>query len=115
MISRSLERRAFLKFLGVGASVPLAMRMSRLAVAEPTPRPTRLFLMFIPHGMPDEHFDPGPSLSLDAAGPRIIDALGNFQKYVTFVRGISMNAGASNHAAIEAVFTGFPGGATDSI
>jgi len=73
--------------------------------------------MYIPHGMPDEHFDPGPgpALSLVAGGPRILDALAAFQSQVTVVRGIGMNAGATNHAAIRAVLTGFPDATTDSI
>ena len=55
--------------------------------------------MYIPHGMPDEHFDPGPSLTLVKDGPRILDPLAAFSSNVTVLRGISMNDSASNHAA----------------
>ena len=44
-----LQRRAFLSALGLGIAVPLALRMSRLAVAAPGARPTRLFIYYLPH------------------------------------------------------------------
>ncbi len=102
--------------LSLGVAAPLAMRMARLAGAAPGPRPTRLFIMFIPHGMPDEHFDPGPSFTLVKDGPQILDPLADFATNVTVLRGITMNDGARNHAAIRATLTGFAEGAkADSI
>jgi hypothetical protein len=90
--------------------------MSRLAGAAPAARPTRLFIMYIPHGMPDEHFDPGPNLTIVKDGPKILDPLADFAANVTVLRGISMNDGATNHAAIRATLTGFAEGAkADSI
>src|SRR5258708_7726743 len=114
--SRALRRRTFMKALSLGVAAPLALRMSRLAAAAPGARPTRLFIMYIPHGMPDEHFDPGPSLTLVQDGPRILDPLAAFSSNVTVLRGISMNDKATNHAAIRATLTGFAEGAkADSI
>ena len=72
---RLLRRRTFVKALSLGVAAPLALRMSRLAGAAAGARPTRLFIMYIPHGMPDEHFDPGTSLTLVKDGPRILDAI----------------------------------------
>jgi len=90
--------------------------MAKMAAAAPIARPTRLFIMYIPHGMPDEHFDPGASLTLTNDGPRILDPLAPFSNYVTVLRGIAMNDGATNHAAIRAVLTGFTDGTrADSI
>src|SRR5678815_6042090 len=54
----NLRRRTFLAAMGLGIGASLAMKMARLAGAAPGPRPTRLFIMFIPHGLPLEHFDP---------------------------------------------------------
>ncbi|HVR61064.1 MAG TPA: DUF1552 domain-containing protein [Polyangia bacterium] len=109
----------FLGALGVGLSAPLAARMARRAVAAPGARPRRLVLIYIPHGMPDEHFWPamaGGALNLDSSPTAVLGPLAPYAKYVTPVQGISMNAGASNHAAIRAVLTGFPDGAgSDSI
>ena len=55
---RRLARRVFLSALGLGLSVPLAYSSARLAVAQSAPRPRRLFLYYLPHGAPVEHFDP---------------------------------------------------------
>jgi hypothetical protein len=54
----TLGRRLFLGALGLGLSAPMAMRMARRAVAVPGTRPRRLMIVYIPHGMPDEHFMP---------------------------------------------------------
>jgi hypothetical protein len=91
----------------------LAMKMSRLAVAAPEPRPCRLFIFYVPHGVPVEHFDPagtGDSLNLKASGIGLLSPLEPYKKNVSIVRGISMNDGASNHAAIRAMLTGFSDG-----
>ncbi len=105
-----------MKLVGLGVGVPLALRMAKMAAAAPIARPTRLFIMYIPHGMPDEHFDPGASLTLVKDGPRILDPLAGFSNYVSVLRGIAMNDGATNHAAIRATLTGFTDGTrTDSI
>lgn len=113
-----LRRRVFLEALGVGIAAPLAARLSRLAYAQ-GPRPVRLFMMFVPHGFPLEHFDPvgaGGGLELAAKG---IGGWSPFEPYkasTTLVRGIGMANGATNHMAIRAALTGFPdGGQVDSI
>jgi hypothetical protein len=114
-----LRRRTFLSALGLGIATPLAMKMARLAGAAPGPRPTRLFILFVPHGFPVEHFDPttgGGDFNLKAKGIGGLSPLEPYQQYVTMVRGISMANGASNHPAIRAALTGFPdGGTVDSI
>ena len=115
----TLGRRLFLGALGLGLSAPLAMRMARRAVAVPGARPRRLMLVYIPHGMPDEHFRPtggDGNLNLSPTPFGVLAPLEPYKSYVTSVQGLSMNAGASNHAAIRAVLTGFPDGAgSDSI
>jgi len=114
-----LRRRTFLSAVGLGIAAPLAMKMARLAGAAPGPRPTRLFIMFIPHGFPVEHFDPttgNGDFNLKAKGIGGLAALEPYQKYVTMVRGIAMADGATNHPAIRAALTGFSeGGTVDSI
>jgi uncharacterized protein DUF1552 len=103
--------------LGIGAS--LAMKMARLAGAAPGPRPTRLFIMFIPHGLPLEHFDPTTTngdFSLTGRSMLGLAPLVPYQNQVTMVRGIKMADGANNHPAIRAALTGFQeGGTVDSI
>lgn len=56
-----LQRRVFLKALGVGLSVPVALQFSRMALAQPA-RPKRLILYYFPHGVPNEHMDFEPYL-----------------------------------------------------
>jgi hypothetical protein len=113
-----LARRVFLRALGVGLSVPLAYRSARLAIAQTSPRPRRLFLYYLPHGAPVEHFDPtesGGSFDFDLAGQGVLGGLAPYAKQTTVLRGISMN-GATNHAAIRTILTGNPEGeGSDSI
>jgi hypothetical protein len=112
-----LHRRTFLTALGLGISAPLALRMSRLAIAAPGPRPTRLFILFVPHGIPLEHFDPltdGGEFNLMAKGIGGLSPLEPYKQYVTMVRGIGMADGANNHVAIRAALTGLQEGGDTS-
>src|SRR5690606_673015 len=56
---RGLERRLFLKALGLGLTAPVAWELCRSATAHAQEaRPKRLMVFFTPHGMPPEHFNP---------------------------------------------------------
>jgi|SRR6266540_1485340 len=116
---RLLQRRTFLAALGLGLSASLALKMARLAVADTGTRPKRLFILFIPHGFPLEHFDPvtgNGDFALNANGIGGLTPLEPYKPYVTMVRGIGMADGASNHGAIRAALTGFQDGSSvDSI
>ncbi len=116
---KALRRRTFLRALGLGLAAPLAAKMARIAAAAPGDRPKRLFILYVPHGVPVEHFDPamsGGALNLSANGVGILSALDAYKSYVTVLRGIGMSDGAMNHAAIRAMLTGFSeGGTVDSI
>jgi Protein of unknown function (DUF1552) len=102
---RILGRRVFMKALGVGIAAPLAMKMSGMAMAGPSPAPVRLFIFYVPHGQPVEHFEPLGSGAGFLEGSGILAPLAPFKSQVNVVRGLSMN-GASNHAAIRATLTG---------
>jgi hypothetical protein len=105
---RRLARRVFLSALGLGLSLPLASTSARLALAQTAARPKRLFLFYLPHGAPAEHFDPA-----DANG--VLGPLAPYMAQVSVLRGIGMN-GATNHAAIRTMLTGNPEGeGSDSI
>lgn len=56
-----LQRRLFLKAVGIGLSAPLAFQFSRMALAQST-RPKRMILYYFPHGVPNEHMDMEPYL-----------------------------------------------------
>src|SRR6185436_14703320 len=90
---RKLRRRTFLAAMGLGIGAPLAMKMARLAGAAPGPRLTRLFILFIPHGLPLEHFDPTtPAGAFSLTGKSMLGLapLVPYQQSVTMVRGIRM-------------------------
>src|SRR5688572_23133939 len=116
---KALQRRMFLRALAVGLTAPLAAKMARLASAQPGPRPKRLFIMYLPHGSPVEHFDPAAAgsttLDLAAKGVGVLSPLETFKSYVTVLRGLAITD-TTNHAAIRAVLTGSSeGGGGDSI
>ena len=118
-----LQRRTFLSAIALGIAAPIALQMSRLAGAAPSPRPTRLFIYYLPHGIPLEHFEPvgaGADLNLAGTGVGILSPFTPYKKYVNVIRGVGMNDGAINHGAIRATLTGFSEGvskgtAVDSI
>jgi hypothetical protein len=116
---KDMRRRTILAALGLGLGTPLALRSMRVAEALPMPRPPRLFILFIPHGVPWEHFDPiGPSgeLNFAASGLGGFSPLEPYKSSVSVLRGISMAHDGKDHGAIRAALTGFPeGGNVDSI
>lgn len=103
--ARSLERRTFLKAVGLGIAAPLAYKMSRLAVAQSGARPTRMFLMFLPHGVPMEHYEVGTGMDFGMSGEGILTPLEPYRGHVQVLRGVG-NTVANNHAAIATVLTG---------
>jgi Protein of unknown function (DUF1552) len=113
-----LKRRTFLSALGLGISAPLAAQMARRAVAAPSDRPRRLLLIFIPHGMPAEHFDPGgQGRSFDLAANPLVGVLAPFQPYqdqFILPRGIEYT-GHTQHATIAAVLTGDTDTSVDAV
>ncbi|MEM7151735.1 MAG: DUF1552 domain-containing protein [Myxococcota bacterium] len=110
----ALRRRTFLKALGIGIAAPLAYKMASIADAAPGDGLTRLFIFYIPHGWPIEHVEPVTNGDLSASN--VLSPLQPFADRVTVCRGLSMHDGATNHAALQAVVTGFAGGGSvDSI
>jgi hypothetical protein len=114
---RLLERRTFLKALGLGLCAPLAMRIARYASAAPSPRQSRFLSLFIPHGMPCEHFDPGSAGALDLGalpGEGILRPFMPYQAQMNVLRGIEY-VGYSNHPTISAVFTNAAGASVEHV
>lgn len=102
-----LQRRTFLKAIGLGLAAPFAARIARLTTAAPGARPTRLLFFYIPHGSPIEHFDPkgaDGNFALNMSGESLLGPLEPFKKYVNVMRGVS-HVGISNHATIRAALT----------
>jgi hypothetical protein len=107
---RGIERRLFLKAIGLGLSVPLAWRLSRSAVANAQEaRPKRLMVFFTPHGMPPEHFNPvvnGPEFFLDRTGQSILAPFEPYKQYVNVLQGFNY-PGGSTHEGILTVLSNF--------
>jgi hypothetical protein len=106
-----LERRTFLKAIGLGIAAPLALKMSKLATAQSAGKPTRLFIMYLPHGAPYEHYDPkmaGGVMDLAASGQGILSPLEPYKEWLTVLRGVGIQT-ADNHDAIRSVLTGKDG------
>src|SRR5947209_8022062 len=94
--TRLLERRMFLKALALGLTVPVAARLARTASAATATAPKRFFLMYMPHGIAPEHYNPQvsesdrTSFSLDKTN---VSILGPLEKYKSYVRSEERRVG----------------------
>src|SRR5688572_2666451 len=105
---RRLERRLFLKALGLGLTAPLAYRRVRTATAAPTGAPQRFMTFFIPHGMPPEHFNPvgeGTNFTLAESGVSILGPLEPYKALTNIYDGF-MYQGAETHQGIVKFLSG---------
>lgn len=119
---RGLERRLFLKALGLGLTAPLAWELCRSATAHAQEaRPKRLMVFFTPHGMPPEHFNPivtggvsGSDFTFVAPGRvNILEPLEQYKQYVNVLQGFEY-PGASTHEGILTVLSNY-GTANDEL
>lgn len=114
---RGIERRLFLKAVGLGMSAPIAWQLCRSAVAQAqeAARPKRLMVYFMPHGVPPEHFNPvfNPAtpteFALNQSGVSILGSLEPYKRYVSVLQGFSY-PGASTHEGILSVLSNFGDG-----
>jgi len=114
-----LPRRTILAGFALGVTGPPLRQAARVAAPAAPARPPRLFIMYIPHGVPWEHFDPvaaDGSLDFGARGIGGFSPLAPYRASVSYLRGVAMANNARDHQAIRAALTGFPeGGTADSI
>ena len=113
---RGLERRLFLKAVGLGMAAPIAWQLCRSAVAQAqAARPKRLMIYFMPHGVPPEHYNPvwntstPTEFSLNQSGVSILGALEPYKQYVNVLQGFAY-PGASTHQGILTVLSNFGDG-----
>jgi hypothetical protein len=107
-----LERRLFLKALALGFAAPFAFKLSRTATAQPTPAPKRFFLLFLPHGVPPEHYNPrvGSSptdFALDQTNVSILGPLEQYKQYVNVYGGFQYPGKGDTHAGIVNCLSGY--------
>jgi hypothetical protein len=113
---RGIERRLFLKAIGLGMTAPVAWQLCRSAVAQAqTARPKRLMIYFMPHGVPPEHYNPvfnantPTDFTLNQSGVSILGALEPYKQYVNVLQGFNY-PGASTHQGILTVLSNFGDG-----
>lgn len=101
-----VTRRIFLTALGLGLSAPAALRLSRVALAQPTPAPKRLVVFYMPHGVPNEHFNPtvheDGTFSLTPTAHAILAPLETaLRPYTTVVQGIAYPEAATHEGSVS--------------
>jgi hypothetical protein len=128
-----LRRRTFMKAVGMGLSAPLALHFARMATAAPGARPKRLLIYFMPHGVPNEHMDMAPYLTVggefadfganpDAplpgvhvnpdytfetrTGLNLLSPLEPYRNMMHVVRGLYQSGSFQTHDSIGAILTG---------
>ena len=110
--SQRLGRRMFLKALALGLSVPLAAKLARMATAATNPAPKRFFLLYMPHGIPPEHYNPQVSASsntdfaLDKTNVSILGPLEPYKQYVNVYSGFQYIGDAQSHDGIVNCLSG---------
>ena len=107
-----LERRLFLKALALGFAAPFAFKLARTATAQTTAAPKRLFVLFLPHGVPPEHYNPrvGSSptdFALDQTNVSILGPLEQYKQYVNVYGGFQYPGKGDTHAGIVNCLSGY--------
>jgi hypothetical protein len=115
---RRVERRMFLKALGLGLSLPLALKLSQNATAQDIARPKRLLVIFRPHGVPPEHYNPvvnaaNPTdFTFAQSGVSILGPLEPYKSLVNVLQGFKY-PGASTHEGILKILSNVSSGDQD--
>ncbi len=101
-----LQRRMFLKALALGFALPTAARLARTASAAPPSAPKRFFLMYIPHGVPVEHYNPQvsdgdrTSFALDKTNLSILGPLQKYNASVNVYQGFKYLGGMTHSSSL---------------
>lgn len=101
--TQRVQRRVFLKALGLGVSVPVAAQLGKLATAQDTGPLKRLMVLFFPHGIAPEHFNPrlnpdNPTdFALDQTNVSILGPLEPYKNRVTVLEGFQYIGDGQTH------------------
>lgn len=107
-----LERRMFLKAMAVGLSLPVAAKLARFATASTSAAPKRMFLMFLPHGIPPEHINPkiiggnNRDFVLNDTNVSVWGPLEPYKSYVNVYEGFQYIGDAGTHDGIKNCISG---------
>src|SRR5262245_31347435 len=109
---RVLGRRMFLRAIAAGASVSMATRLSKMALAQPTAAPKRFFLFFMPHGVAPEHFEPRvmggdpTNFALDQTNGSILATLEPHKSHVNVYQGFQCVGEGETHTGVVNCLSG---------
>ncbi len=104
----------FLKALALGLALPAAARLARTATAATSPAPKRFFLMYMPHGVAIEHYNPQVSdsdrtnFALDKTNLSILGPLQKYNSYVNVYQGFKY-LGGQTHSSVLTCLSGLAG------
>jgi hypothetical protein len=110
-----LERRLFLKAMGLGLAAPVALRFARSATAAPAGAPKRFLLMYMPHGTVCEHYNPRMTgsgndptqFALDMTNESILGPLEPYKKWVNVYQGFQyLGQACGTHEGIVNILSG---------
>jgi len=109
-----LERRLFLKALGLGLAAPVALRLSRSATAAANGAAKRFLVMYLPHGIACEHFNPKMAgagddptqFALDMTNESILGPLEPYKKWVNVYDGFQYLGDYATHEGIVNILSG---------
>jgi hypothetical protein len=110
--AKLIQRRMFLKAIAAGLAVPAAFRLAKIATAAPGVAPKRFFLLYTPHGVAPEHYDPRVSatdntdFALDQTNVSILGPLQPFRDYVNVYQGFQYPGAAATHTGIVNCLSG---------
>ena len=113
--AQRVERRVFLKALGLGVSLPIAARLGQLATAQATGAQKRMMVLFLPHGIAPEHYNPKVNASnpadfaLDQTNESTLGPLEAYKKYVNVYQGFQYYGEAAAHEGVVNFLTGYTG------
>jgi len=107
-----LERRLFLKALGLGLAAPFAAKLVRSATAAPAGPLKRFMILYIPHGIAAEHYNPQVSASdptqfdLDKTNESILGPLQPYKQWVNVYQGFRYPDISGTHEGIVNCLSG---------
>ena len=110
-----VQRRVFLKALGLGASLPVAAHLGKLATAQDTGPLKRLMVLFFPHGIAPEHFNPRVNsddptdFALDQTNVSILGPLEAYKSQVTVFEGFQYIGEGQTHNGSVNFLSGYEG------
>lgn len=102
----------FLKAVGLGLSVPFAMKLARVATAQPDVAPKRFFLLYVPHGTAPEHYAPRVAednlrdFALDQTNESILGPLEPYKQLVNVYEGFCYVGTFDTHNGIVNCLSG---------